>query len=141
MVIDAINQVLCQKNDFLQKVQVNIATVVRQGDTPSLEGIDERLRELQKELVKKANQKDDYDAIADEIFRLRDMRKQSEVDTVVRDEQMKQISDLQDFIKDQPTDITEFDETQVKRLIAKITVFEDRFTVDFKSGITIEIEG
>ena len=141
VVIDAINQVLCQKNDFLQKLQVNIATVVRQGDTPSLEGIDERLRELQKELVKKANQKDDYDAIADEIFRLRDMRKQSEVDTVVRDEQMKQISDLQDFIKDQPTDITEFDETLVKRLIAKITVFEDRFTVDFKSGITIEIEG
>lgn len=68
------------------------------------------------------------------------MRKQSEVDTVVRDEQMKQISDLQDFIMGQPTDITEFDETLVKRLIAKITVFEDHFTVDFKSGLTIEIE-
>ena len=131
---------LCQKNDFLQKLQANIATVVRLGDTLSPEGIDERLRELQKELVKKANQKDDYDAIADEIFRLRDMRKQSEVDTVVRDEQMKQISDLQDFIKGQPTDITEFDETLVKRLIAKITVFEDRFTVDFKSGLTIDIK-
>ena len=140
VVIDAINQVLCQKNDFLQKLQVNIASVVRQGDNLSPEGIDERLRELQKELVKKANKKDDYDAIADEIFRLRDMRIQSEVDTVVRDEQMKQISDLQDFIKSQPTDITEFDETLVKRLIAKITVFEDRFIVDFKSGLTIDIE-
>ena len=140
VVIDAINQVLCQKNDFLQKLQVNITTVVRQGDTLSPEGIDERLRELQKELVKKANQKDDYDAVADEIFRLRDMRKQSEVDTVVRDEQMKQISDLQDFIKAQPTGITEFDETLVKRLISKITVFEDKFTVDFKSGLTIDIE-
>lgn len=124
VVIDAINHVLCQKNDFLLKLQVNIATVVRQGDTLSPEGIDERLRGLQKELVKKANQKDDYDAIADEIFQLRDMRKQSEVDTVVRDEQMKQINDLQDFIKAQPTTITEFDETLVKRLIANITVFE-----------------
>ena len=36
--------------------------------------------------------------------------------------------------------ITEFDETLVKRLIAKITVFEDLFTVDFKSGLTIDIE-
>ncbi len=53
---------------------------------------------------------------------------------------MKQISDLQDFIKDQPIDITEFDEMLVKRLIAKITVFEDRFTVDFKSGLTINSE-
>lgn len=36
--------------------------------------------------------------------------------------------------------IAEFDETLAKRLIAKIAVFEDHFTVDFKSGITIDIE-
>ena len=53
---------------------------------------------VQKELVKKANQKADYDAIADEILRLRDMRKQAEVDSVVKDEQMRLIQDLQDFI-------------------------------------------
>ena len=65
--------------DFLNTLQTNIATVIKQGDTLSPEVIDERLRELQKELVKKANQKDDYDAIADEILRLRDMRKQAGV--------------------------------------------------------------
>ena len=53
---------------------------------------------------------------------------------------MKRIKDLQDFIKKQPTDITEFDEALVSRHIAKIIVFEDHFTVDFKSGITIDIE-
>ena len=36
--------------------------------------------------------------------------------------------------------IAEFDETLVKRLIAKIAVFEDHFTIDFKSGVTIEIK-
>ena len=139
--LEAINRVLCRKTDFLETLQANIAQVVRQGDTISPEAIDERLQELQKELLKKANQKDDYDAITDEILRLRDMRKQSEVDSVVRDERMKQIADLQDFIRTQPTEITAFDETLVKRLIAKITVFEDKFTVEFKSGITIDIEG
>ena len=44
------------------------------------------------------------------------------------------------FIHQQPTTITEFDETLVKRLITKITVFEDHFTIDFKSGVTIDIE-
>ena len=140
VVIQAINQVLCKKDDFLKALQTNIATVIKQGDTLSPEVIDERLRELQKELLKKANQKDDYDAIADEILRLRDMRKQAEVDSVVRDEQMRLIRDLQDFIRQQPTTITEFDETLVKRLITKITVFEDHFAIDFKSGVTIEIK-
>lgn len=40
----------------------------------------------------------------------------------------------------QETDITEFDKSLVKKLIDKITVFADQFTVEFKSGITIEIE-
>ena len=70
-----------------------------------------------------ANQKEDYDAIADEILRLRDMRKQAEVDSVVKDEQMCLIQDLQDFIHHLPTTITEFDETPVKRLITKIMAF------------------
>ena len=140
MVINAINQVLCEKDDFLKALQANIATVIRQGDTLSPEVIDERLQELQKELLKKANQKDDYDAIADEILRLRDMRTQSEVDSVIMDEQMKQINDLQVFIRSQPTTITEFDEVLVRRLIAKITVFENHFIVEFRSGITIEIK-
>jgi len=139
--IGAINQVLCQKDDFLQTLQANIAAAVCQGDTPSPDVIDARLRELQKELLEKANQNDDYDAIAEEIFRLRDMRKQSEVDSVIRDEQMKQLNELQDFIKAQPTDLAEFDEALVKRLIEKITVYEDKFTVNIKSGLTVDIEG
>ena len=36
--------------------------------------------------------------------------------------------------------ITEFDEVLVKRLITKNTVFEDHYTIDFKSGVTIDIE-
>ena len=79
VVLQAVNQVLCKKDDLLNTLQTNIATVIKQGDTLSPEVIDERLRELQKELVKKANQKDDYDAIADEILRLRYMRKQAGV--------------------------------------------------------------
>ena len=141
VVIDAINQVLCQKDDFLQTLRANIATVVLQGDTLSPEVIDERLNKLQKDLLKKVNQKDDYDAIADEILRLRDQRRQAEVDSVIKDEQMKQINDLQDFIKAQPTTVTEFDEALVNRLIAKITVYHSYFTVEFKSGVAVNIEG
>ena len=69
------------------------------------------------------------------------MRKQSEVDSVVKDEQMKLITDLQDFIRKQPTEITEFDATLVKRLIDRITVYNEYFTVEFKSGVVIEVEG
>lgn len=139
--LQAINRVLCQKDDFLKTLQSNITAVITQSDIFSPKVIDERLHDLQRELLKKANQKEDYDAIANEIIRLKDMRKQSEVDSVVKDGQMKLITDLQDFIREQPTEITSFDETLVKRIIERITVFDEYFTVELKSGVVIEIEG
>ena len=87
-----------------------------------------------------ADNKQDYDAIADEIFRLRDQKEQSELDIHHREEAVNRIKELQDFIAGQEPDITEFDEALVKKLIEKITVFADHFTVEFKSGITIDIE-
>lgn len=57
---------------------------------------DEKLMALQQELIQKANSKEDYDEIADEIFRLRELRQKTTVDTAARDEQIKRINDLQD---------------------------------------------
>lgn len=54
---------------------------------------------------------------------------------------MNRIKELQDFIVGQETDITEFDKALVNRLIAKITIYHSYFTVEFKSGIEVNIEG
>lgn len=97
--------------------------------------------ELQQELLKKTNNKEAYDEIADEIFRLRELRQQTTVDTIARDEQIRRINDLQDFIKQQTTDLTTFDEALVKRWLKQITVWDDHFTVKLKSGLSINIEG
>lgn len=138
--VKAINRILTERGTFLKQLQANIAKAVVSADTLSPNGIQARLEELQKELIKKATNKQDYDAIADEIFRLREQKEQSEVDSHNREESMNRIKELQDFIAKQKTDITEFDEALVKKLIEKITVYADHFTVEFKSGITIDIE-
>ena len=95
-------------------MQENIAKAITTADTMSPDGIQARLDKLQKE--------------------------QSELDSHRREEVMNRIKELQDFIAVQETDITEFDEALVKKLIEKITVFADHFTVEFKSGLTIDIE-
>ena len=106
----------------------------------SPDGIQARLDELQKELIRKANSKQDYDAIADEIFTLREQKSQAEADTRSREETRKRIDELQKFIAAQPNKLTEFDETLVKRLIQKVTIYEDKFIVEFKSGVTVDVK-
>lgn len=40
----------------------------------------------------------------------------------------------------QPTALVQYDEALVRRLIEKVTVYEDKFTVEFKSGVTVDVE-
>lgn len=45
------------------------------------------------------------------------------------------------FLQEQPTAITQYDEQLVRRLIEKVTVYEKKLTVEFKSGVTVDVEG
>jgi site-specific DNA recombinase len=56
-----------------------------------------------------------------------------------RDELKKRITDMSTFLKKQPTALTKYDEQLVRRLIEKVTVYEDKFTVEFKSGLTVDV--
>lgn len=79
-------------------------------------------RSSRKSFSKKANNKEAYDEIADEIFKLREQREKCTVDTVARDAQIARINELQDFIKQQPAHLEAFDEVLVKRLLERIIV-------------------
>ena len=140
VVLSAINELLGDKPGYQEQLQQNIAEAIRSSSTATDE-IDEKLAALQQELLQKANNKESYDAVADEILRLRDLKQQSTMDTSARDEQIRRINELQDFIRHQPTHLTEFEETLVKRWVKQITVYDEHFTVELKSGLNIEIGG
>ena len=135
-----INKILGDKSTYQAQLQQNIAKVIRSAQQNTADGIDERLQELQKELLKKANNKEAYDEIADEIFKLREQREKCTVDTAARDAQIARINELHDFIKQQPAHLETFDEALVKRWLERIIVWDDHFTVELKSGLKIEIE-
>ena len=102
--------------------------------------IDKRLEELQTELLKLASSKADYEDVADEIYRLREQKQNAQLQSAGQDEVRKRIVDMSTFLREQPTAITEYDEPLVRRLIEKVTVYEDKFTVEFKSGVTVDVE-
>ena len=50
------------------------------------------------------------------------------------------IADMTKFLNDQPVDLQGYDEQLVRSLIEKITVFDDKLTIEFKSCVEIDIE-
>ena len=140
IVVTAINELLGDKSKYQEQSQQNIASVIRESSASTTDAIDKELIELQTELVKKANNKEAYDEIADKIFELREKRQLASLDTAQRDEQLNHITELQDFIKEQNTYLKEFDETLVRRQLKQITIYPNYCTVELKSGLKIDID-
>jgi len=60
---------------------------------------------------------------------------------VGRDELKKRITDMGDFLRKQPSAITKYDEPLVRRLIEKVTIYDEKFTGEFKYDVTVNIKG
>lgn len=113
--------------------------MLTQGNDKTLADIDKRLGELQIQLLKLASTKADYEDVAEEIYQLREQKQKILVENANRDELRKRVADMSSFLQKQPTALSEYDEPLVRRLIEKITVYEDKFTVEFKSGLTVDV--
>ena len=70
---------------------------------------------------------------------LREQKQKLQVENANRDGLKKRMADLSTFLKEQPTAINEYDEQLIRQLIEKVTIFEDKFTAEFKSGVTVDV--
>lgn len=139
-VVKAINLALGGKDKMLVALEENITTVFALGDDGSIESINAKLEELQNELLKRANAKKDYNDLVDEIDRLCELKQDAMVENAVREGLKQRIAEMQQFLAEQTDEIDEYDEALVRRMIEKITVYEDKFTVEFKSGTSVDVE-
>ena len=139
-VVQAINRTLGNRENMMVTLQENIEAVIRQGDETSSEGIEAKLQELQKELLKLANSKKDYNSVADEIDRLRELKQNALVESAEREGLKQRIKEMRVFLEQQSTEVKEYDELLVRRLIEKVTVYDERFEVEFKSGAKVDVD-
>lgn len=139
-VVKAINLALGNRDSMMTTLQENIEAVIRQEDETSAEGINAKLEELQKELLRLANSKKDYNSVADEIDRLRELKQKALTESAEREGLKKRIAEMREFLDSQTTEVPEYDEQLVRRLIEKVTVYDEWFEVEFKSGMTVDVE-
>ena len=139
IVLKALNELLGAKTTYKEQLQHNLALVLRNDTSVQKDRIEERLLVLQQELMNRAAKRESYDDIAEEIYHLRELKQQTDSDETVKAIQMERIKELQDFIGQQENTLTEFDEKLVKRWVRRITVWDDHYTVELKSGLSIDV--
>ncbi|MCM1008480.1 MAG: recombinase family protein [Ruminococcus flavefaciens] len=137
--MEALNRLQIGKTEYLKKLQDNLENALNSCNIEEQERIDTRLGELQRILLEKSNHHENYDDVAEEILSLREKKEKCLMDGNARKQFVKRIKELQEIILEKSTGFREFDETLVKHLLAKVTVFEEHMMFEFKSGISVEV--
>ena len=79
------------------------------------------------------------DDLADEIDSLREMKQKALTENAEREGLKQRIVEMKKFLTEQKEQIEGYDESLTRRIVEKITVYEDKFTVELKSGTSVDI--
>ena len=139
-VVQAVNEVYAQRDAYLPQLMANIEKVLGEDNSGPVAEVDAKIADLQQELLKKAKANQDYELLGKEITRLREEKYQLQLEDANREGVRQKIADLETFFRELDGAVTEYDDSLVRRLIERITVYDDHFTVEFKSGIEVDVE-
>lgn len=139
-VVKAVREVLGRKDVFLPVLEKNIREVLESESGERIAEIDRRLEKLQQELLRLANGKKEYGDVADKIHKLQEQRQDVLVQDAKREGRRQRIEVMRAFFERQVNEPLAYDEQLVRRLVEKITMYADRLTVRFKSGLKIDVE-
>lgn len=139
-VVTAINDAWARKDAVLPALKANIESVLGGGLDERLSSIDYDLKVQQAELLKAGRDQARTDAIGNTIIALREERQEVLTAAAMNSELVERLKDLTDFLNEQTEAVTEYSETLVRRLIEKITVYDEKLTVEFKSVLEIDVE-
>lgn len=70
---------------------------------------------------------------------MRELKQAALTENAEREGMKQRIFEMKQFLTEQTEQIEEYDESLVRRMIEKVTIYDDRFTVEFKSGTNIDI--
>ena len=143
-VLQAINQVLENKGDFVQTFRKNVVTALTH-DTEDSEYAEEKknLQKAMAELIQQqAQQNGDKTAFEERcqvITAQIEALEMKQIKAASRDEKSRKMEDIENFLDKTNCVLTEYDDKLVRQMIQNINVVNARkVEVVFKSGITVE---
>jgi len=140
VVVKAINEAFREKEDILPLLRENIESSLAEDVADRIAAVDEQIKALQHKLLARADMKDSGDDLGMEVRRLRNEKQTLQAEEASHQDLRARIDEMMTFLDDLSCELTEYDEQYVRTLLEKITVYDDYFIVEFKSGIEIQID-
>lgn len=135
-----LNDAWSRKESILPELCENIRSVLEEETDAQIAEVDAAIKQKQSELLDAGRDQEKIDEIGDAIMQLREDRQQILTQAAMRKDVKDRIEDLASFLEGQTQAVTEYSDALVRRLIERITVYDEMLVIEFKSGLEMEVE-
>ena len=139
-IVTAINDAYAQRHTVIPILKENIKAVINDDLEEKIIVIDKRLELLQQQLINESGDELAVENLGMKIVDLREERQLILMEIAERNDMKTRIQEMADYLDTLPTAIIEYDETLTRRLIEKVTIFDEKIVVTLKSGMEMEVE-
>lgn len=139
-IITAINDAYARRNAVISLLKKNIQETVCDDLEARIAAVDEQLAELQQKMVDNSCDNALVDELGLQVDELRENRQDILAEAAERTDLQARMNDMITFLEEMPAAITEYSEALARKLVDRITIFNEKIVVELKSGLTMEVE-
>ncbi len=139
-IVTAVNDAYARRNAVISLLKTNIQETAFDDLEARIAAIDEQLAELQQRMVDNSGNNALVDELGSRIDDLRGDRQDILAEAAERTDLRARMNDMIAFLEEMPATVTEYSEALARRLVEKITIFDEKIMVELKSGFQMEVE-
>ena len=139
-IVTAVNDAYARKNIVTAGLKQNIESTVFGDLEDRLALVDKELADLQTQMISVSGDDTAVDALGEQIDGLRAERQSILAEAAERSDLQERMNDMIAFLDEMPTMLTEYSDAITRRLVEKITIFDEKIVVELKSGLQMEVE-
>ena len=124
---------------YLPQLKANIEKMLGDDNSGPVAELNRKIGELEQHILQRTRAKQDSDDLGQEVIRLREEKYQLQLEDDTKESTRQKIVELEKAISEIGGKVDEYEEALVRKLIERITVYDEYFTVEFKSGIVIDV--
>ena len=138
-VVAAVNEMHAHQDAYLPQLKINIEKAIRKNNSGQVAELDGKIADLEQEILKRTRARQDCDDLGKEVIQLREEKYQLQLEDASKETLRQKIMELEKVLAGINGKVEEYDDALDRKLIERITICDDYFTVEFKSGIEIAV--
>jgi len=139
-VVTAVNDAYARKNIVMALLKQNIESTVFGDLEDRLAMVDQKLADLQAQMIAVSGDNVLVEELGFQIDDLRGNRQDILAEAAERTDLQARMNDMIAFLEEMPAAVTEYSEALARRLVERITIFDEKIVVELKSGLQMEVE-